>query len=128
MKKRKSVLAYIEDIQTSISRIEEYLEGVEIADLNEDYRIRDGIERNIEKISEAVRRGLPDGLKDTEPDIPWRQIEDMGNVLRHEYDAIDLSTLWQTATEDIPIFKSSIQRMLNLDLEKFDLQKGLKRD
>lgn len=47
--KRKSVRAYIEDIQTSISRIEEYLEGVERNNLSEDYRIRDGIERNIEK-------------------------------------------------------------------------------
>ena len=71
-KKNKSVLAYIEDIQSSISRIAEYLEGVNKTASSEAYRIRDGIERNIEKISEAVRHGRPQGLKDTEPDVPWR--------------------------------------------------------
>ena len=113
------MLAYIGDIQTSISRIEEYLEGAEKTALSEDYRIRDGIERNLEKISEAVRRGLPKQLKETEPDVPWRQIEDIGNVLRHEYDQIDLDTLWKTATEDIPLFKSTIERMSEFDLEQY---------
>lgn len=49
--------------------------------------LRDAIERNIERISEASRR-LPDDLKAGYPSIPWRDIAGIGNVLRHGYDAV----------------------------------------
>lgn len=59
MAKRKSTRVYIDDILTSISRIEAYLSGIDKATMIEDYRITDGIERNIEKVSEGSRKGIP---------------------------------------------------------------------
>ena len=43
-----------------------------------------GVERAIEIISEASRH-IPDDMKATAPEIPWRQIAGIGNVLRHDY-------------------------------------------
>lgn len=37
------------------------------------------------QITEATTR-LPQAQQDKAPDIPWRQIVDMGNRLRHDYD------------------------------------------
>jgi hypothetical protein len=43
------------------------------------------VERGIEIISEAGRR-LPGELKRRHPEIPWRKIAGVGNVLRDEYE------------------------------------------
>lgn len=85
-----------------------------------DYRIRDGVERNLEKISEATRCGIPQTLRDTEPTIPRKQIENIGNILRHAYDKVDMDILWSTAHDDIPVLREAIERILKLEIEKFD--------
>jgi uncharacterized protein with HEPN domain len=35
------------------------------------------------------------------PQIPWRQIHDLGNQLRHAYDSINVDTLWEIVTGDL---------------------------
>ncbi len=32
------------------------------------------------------------------PEVPWRQVADIGNVLRHEYGRIDMTIIWETVT------------------------------
>ncbi len=49
-------------------------------------------ERAIEILSEASRR-IPDGWKAQEPDIPWRRIADIGNVIRHQYEDVSVDEL-----------------------------------
>ena len=117
---QKSVREYINDVLLSISRLEEYLDGIVKVSMIEDYRISDGVERNLEKISEATRCGIPQELRDMEPGIPWRQIENIGNVLRHAYDKVNMDILWSTAHDDIPVFKEAIERMCELDLDEFN--------
>ncbi len=50
-------------------------------------------ERAIEIISEASRH-IPDDLKATAPDIPWRDVADIGNFLRHVYERTDPKIVW----------------------------------
>lgn len=116
----KLVREYINVVLLSISRIEDYLDGIDKEAMIADYRISDGVERNLEKMSEATRWGIPQELRDTEPDIPWRQIEAIGNVLRHAYDRVNLDILWSTVHDDIPLFKEAIERIRELDLEQFN--------
>jgi uncharacterized protein with HEPN domain len=44
-------------------------------------------------ISEASRR-LPDQLKDRYPEIPWKKVAGIGNVLRHDYENVVPDALW----------------------------------
>jgi uncharacterized protein with HEPN domain len=46
-----------------------------------------------ELIGEAATR-LPDDLRESWPDVPWRQIISMRNWLIHGYDGIDAEILW----------------------------------
>jgi len=34
--------------------------------------------------------------------VPWSQIAGMRNRLAHEYDAIDMESVWLTVTVDLP--------------------------
>jgi uncharacterized protein with HEPN domain len=61
---------------------------------------RAALERFFEIVSKASRH-IPEALKAQYPDIPWRGIADLGNALRHGYDAIDMETLVKIAKHDM---------------------------
>jgi uncharacterized protein with HEPN domain len=71
---------------------------------------RRAVERCIEVISEASRR-LPEDVKAAFPEIPWRAIAGIGNVLRHDYDEINASLIWQTATVRAVPLRAAIAAM-----------------
>lgn len=51
--------------------------------------------RALEIISEAARR-LPDGFRARHSGLPWKQIMGIGNVLRHNYDDVVETIIWET--------------------------------
>ena len=80
-----------------------------------DEGLREMVERNIARISEAARH-LPVGVRAAHPTIPWRQIVGVGSVIRHDYDQIDDLVMWTTATEKLVPSKAAVEAMLsNLD-------------
>jgi uncharacterized protein with HEPN domain len=69
------------------------------------------LERFIERISESSRRVDP-RLKDLERAIPWADIAGIGNILRHDYDNIDLIILWNIATHELATLEAAVARLL----------------
>jgi uncharacterized protein with HEPN domain len=59
------------------------------------------VERGLEIVSEASR-SLPGELKQRHPTIPWDQVRDIGNKLRHEYHRISQAIIWETARIHLP--------------------------
>ena len=77
----------INDILETIERAQGKTVGKTFAEFESDWELRFIVQRAIEIISEATRR-LPEELKATRPEIEWRSIAGIGNVLRHEYHTI----------------------------------------
>jgi len=46
------------------------------------------------------------------PEIAWREITATRNWLIHVYDRVNFTTVWRTATEDIPVLISQLERIL----------------
>lgn len=46
------------------------------------------------------------------PEIPWRKMRGMRNLAAHEYFGIDVGTVWQTATSDVPPLKPLLEALL----------------
>ena len=71
------------------------------------------VERGLEIISEASRN-QPDEMKLRHSDIPWIQVRDIGNKLRHEYRRITQFVLWETVRLELPklrkVCKSELDR------------------
>jgi uncharacterized protein with HEPN domain len=44
--------------------------------------------------------------------VPWRDIADLGNLLRHAYHRVDVDVLWHTAKADLPGLKVVILRLI----------------
>lgn len=105
-----SVRLRIDDMIDAIDTVEDLIGGLDFAIYEELRGQRRGVERCIEIVSEASRH-LPDELRAQYPEIPWRSIRDIGNVLRHGYAVVDNEMIWQVATVHLPTLKSTLMRM-----------------
>lgn len=72
---------------------------------------QDAVVRNFEVIGEAVKR-IPESLKEERPDIPWRRIAGLRDVLIHQYLRVDLEAVWAIVRDDLHEFKQAVAEIL----------------
>lgn len=104
----RSLLPAIDDILDTIIGIEAAVADKTFADFESNWLLRRGIERAIEIISEACRR-IPGDLKASRPEIPWRDVETIGNILRHEYHTVSNPIIWDVVQNDLPPLKAAVE-------------------
>ena len=107
---KKDPVVFLTHIIDSIELIERYMEGKTEIDLMESTGLQDMVIRRIEIIGEAVKN-LPDDLRRNHPEIPWRDITGMRDIIVHQYFGIDLEFVWDVATKDLPDLKPKILRI-----------------
>ena len=87
------ILEAIDKIEALVSK------GRDLYDSDE--TIQDSIIRKLEIIGEAVKSLSPE-IKEKYPEIPWKQLGGMRDVLIHQYFGVDLDTVWDIANKRIP--------------------------
>ncbi len=88
------------DIIEAIENVRGETVGLSLDGFEADWRKRWLVERGVEIISEASRR-LPDEPKAPHPEIPWRRVAGIGNVLRHECESIAAPVMWKLVEYDL---------------------------
>ena len=81
--------------------VNEFMENKSLTDIKNDKILFFAVVKNIEIIGEAAFM-LTREFKEKHPDIPWRDISDMRNVLVHEYFHISPEQVYKVYKEDIP--------------------------
>jgi uncharacterized protein with HEPN domain len=89
----------LDEMLEAIDAIREATSGKTFAQFERERLTRLAVQRAIE-ISEAARR-LPDTLLVRHPQLEWRKIRAIGNVLRHEYHRISDRIIWQVAQQEM---------------------------
>ena len=102
---------YLSDIIDAIDRVEEYTDGFAFGDFTKDQKTFDAVIRNLEVIGEAVK-AIPDSIRVHEPDIDWRKIAGIRDVLIHEYFGVDSDIVWDVVQTKLPKLKSACKRLL----------------
>ena len=90
---------YLQHILDAITRVEQYIYGLDKAVFFAQPLVQDGVIRQIEIIGEAVKQ-LTKDLRDQYPHIPWRDITGMRDKLIHQYFSVDIEAVWLTAIHD----------------------------
>jgi len=101
----------IEDILEAIDNIEHYVAGLDFDAFEADRKTVDAVERNLEIIGEATAN-LPDEVLARWPEVPWRYMKGVRNLLAHEYFGVDVGILWQTIQEDLPAITPLLHKVL----------------
>lgn len=97
----------LQDIFENIDAARSYVGDMAIVAFIADRKTVDACERCLQRITEAVIKIGEDRMEEIAPAIPARAIRGLGNVLRHEYDSIDLRYILITIQRDLPPLRAA---------------------
>ena len=103
----------LEDMLDNAEKALHFVNGMEYETFFRDEKTSYAVVRALEIIGEAARI-VPDEVRTSLPELPWREISGMRNKLMHEYFGINSKVVWRTLQEDlpsiIPVLRKALKR------------------
>ncbi len=106
-------LSYLTDIIQAAKQIQAFVQGVDKEQFNNSSLIQSAVIRQIEIIGEATKR-LSEKFKLEHPEIPWKKIAGMRDILIHAYDHVDIDEVWNAAETSIPALVKQIEPLIQV--------------
>jgi len=110
---------YIDDILEAIHQIQTYIVDLDEDAFARDRKTQDAVIRNLEIIGEAAGN-LPEQFQKTAPDIDWRKIKGLRNILIHEYFGINIPIIWDVVQSKLGPLEAACRKLLKKDAEPDD--------
>lgn len=102
---------YLHDMLENAEKALSFVEGLDYDGFCKDDKAMYAVIRAFEIIGEAARQ-IPDEMRQSNPELPWREITAMRNKLTHEYFGVNTMVVWKTIHEDLPIIIPLLRKML----------------
>ncbi len=107
----KDPIIFLADILECCQLLEKYTAGVKECQFEVDIQLQDSIMRRLEIIGEATKN-IPIKFKKIYPEVPWRKMAGMRDILIHRYHEIHLGDAWRVTKKDVPKVKKQIQKII----------------
>lgn len=92
---------YLDDMLQFAQHVLLYTEGFDQTRFVASGLNYDATLRKLELIGEAANQ-IPEAIRNTMPQIPWRQVIATRNRIAHRYLGLDNDTLWSIIRDDVP--------------------------
>lgn len=102
---------YLTDILEAAQAIERFVMGEDFNEFEQNEMMNSAVLQKLTVIGEAASR-LPKEFTNRFSEIPWVDIIGFRNIAVHEYFAIRWDIAWVAATEEVPILKEQIEKIL----------------
>jgi uncharacterized protein with HEPN domain len=102
---------YLTDIVEAAQAIEKFIMGKDFDDFEQNEMMNSAVLQKLMVIGEAAAR-LPKEFTQRFPEVPWVDIIGFRNIAVHEYFAIRWDIVWVAATEELPVLKEQIEKIL----------------
>ena len=106
----KDNFAYLKLILDSVRKIKEYISGMNFVKFTKDGKTQSAVTMQLQIIRELVKK-IPEEIK-LNIALPWKEMAGMRDMVSHDYFSLDLETIWNTATKDVPEVESKISEFL----------------
>lgn len=108
-KEERTEVVYLQDILDSF---EQYTSSINKSEFLKDIEKQDAVIRRLEIIGESVKQ-LSEKTRSDYPEIPWRSIAGMRDVLIHSYFGVSIEMIWNVLENEISDLKKITQQMIN---------------
>jgi uncharacterized protein with HEPN domain len=102
---------YLDDIIEAVRRIRAFTDRMNFDAFKEDIKTQDAVVRNLEIIGEASGR-LPEAVRHAAPEIEWRKVVGIRNILAHGYFGISLPIIWDVVQNKLDDLSDVCLRLL----------------
>ena len=100
---------FLQDMEEATLKILRRTRGLTFETFKGDDLLYDAVVRNLETLGEAAK-GIPTEIRDQLPDVDWRGVAGLRDVLSHAYFAIDDTTLWDIIQKKVPEVADQLKR------------------
>ena len=101
---------YVADMKACCERVTQYTSGLSREEFENGRMAYDATLRNLELLGEAARH-VPDEVRALAPDIPWRRIVGVRNILIHGYLGIDNDVIWDIVRNEIAPLRKALEKL-----------------
>lgn len=105
---------YLEDMLPGCQKVIRYTSDMTtLEELTREEVVYDGTLHNLQLIGEAAR-DVPDDIRDQMPNVAWKAIIGLRNVIVHGYFAIDNEIVWEIIQHRVPDLEHELETFLNV--------------
>lgn len=103
-------LLYVSDMIEFAEKVLTYTEGMNQLSFTDSGISYDAVLRNLELIGEAATH-IPETVRQSHSNIPWRRVIATRNRLIHAYLGIDNDIIWSIICDDIPPLLTELKQI-----------------